>query len=792
MDLEERLTSEGNDLKDEMPLSEFVDFALDNPDRAGYSSAAEYLYSAITHYGTRTVVEDGERLERWRFFDDPENNGENAVFGNTKMLNELTDTIYRIAKSQSAKMPSIRGKTGTGKSELKNCLKNGLRYFSETEEGQLYTLAMPDVTKSDVSPRQVGNSFANWNEEYNGDNMQRSVIQSNPLAAIKHADKEEGESIEDELYENRDSIIEPVVPEKLDPVLGDILRVVDEEIDDISVGEFLNDYAKVVSTTVNDGRGIGEIKSEEQIDHPYTKLFAEPKPEQDPSDPRNWSFNGAFTNGNRGVAIIDDADQFAPVLPSLQSMIDDNRTKFHGNGSIYSVDTVPILIYNPGDMPPLEESFERRQVEFDMDYLTNYAVESELLRKMMGEDWDLLDDIDPEEASDVIRRPMNTLNEEREEGNRTVEEVEFAPHSLEYAAMAEVASRLEDDTADLIDETWEDIKSDASGRQSNQDLTLIEKVELYRQGFIERELEGNNGDSRTVRLEKDDFEFPEDSQDGRTDGSMNVTFARDVLEAAQESLHERGKVTTEDGEEIDLSNVLLHYDVADEFGERIESESTVSDEEHAQKAIDDAAGRVDEYIADDILRAIFHGKGASSISSDDVDRYLDMVQAYEGDDTYRNSQGRMVQPDETELMETEKSLFNFSDDDYRRGDPNTEVENFRNDISIEVSKKATAGNLPDDLTELDEVEDRMGRFSWKGIQNINGGKFKEWNPKEWTDHGEHEISLDQNTAVTELSTDTAQVKSRAIRNMVEHQDYSPASAILVADEFMRRNSDEIS
>lgn len=78
-----------------MPLPEYVDRALDNPTIA--ANAARYLLAAIESQGTRTVVERGEERRRYRFFDDPFNDGEHAVLGNTKPLNAFVDDLRTIA-----------------------------------------------------------------------------------------------------------------------------------------------------------------------------------------------------------------------------------------------------------------------------------------------------------------------------------------------------------------------------------------------------------------------------------------------------------------------------------------------------------------------------------------------------------------------------------------------------------------------------------------------------------------------------------------------------------------------
>ncbi len=117
-----------------MSLAAYVDRLFENPTIA--SHASKYLLEAIEAAGTRTVVEEGEENERYRFFDDPHNDGEHAILGNTEVLNGFVDDLRSIAagRAKDEKIIWFEGPTATGKSELKRCLVNGLREYSKTPE----------------------------------------------------------------------------------------------------------------------------------------------------------------------------------------------------------------------------------------------------------------------------------------------------------------------------------------------------------------------------------------------------------------------------------------------------------------------------------------------------------------------------------------------------------------------------------------------------------------------------------------------------------------------------------
>ena len=766
--LEETVTEQESDT---MGFSEYVDFALENPDRAEFGTAAEYVHEAITHYGTRTVVEDGEKKERYRFFDDPWNDGENAVFGNTEMLNELTDSLRRVARGDAAKMPIIEGETATGKSELTEVMKKGLQHYSQTDEGRIHTVKIGDP--AEITPHSEGmwKTYGNPDQGHaEPDDYTESPVQAEPLSLLKELDMEAGNLVEQEMQNKRDKPLPVNIPENTGPVATYLLDQFQDYSGDFDsrrelIDEFLDLYVEVSSFTFDDGTGIGEIKSEDEFDSLYQQLFAEPPLNSDPTNPMNWSFTGAFTAGNRGVAFLDDADQYIQILENLQSQIDDNKTKFHGNGSVFSIDTAAIAISNPEDYHSmLPNSVYRRLIEFEMNYLTNYAVESELLRKMMGEDWDLLDDedMDPEDALDVIRRPLRA---EVMDGDDKVDEVVYSPHTVESAAIFEIASRLDGDEVPLKDDTAEGLPDDVA-----DPLSLMERVQLYQQGFIVREYE-SNGTVREQRLEKDDFQL-EGVDSGTAETSINATFTRDVLSAAMNDERDNGTVEVGE-EEFDLGGVVLPYDVLDEMESRIKSESTIKDEEEVEQRLSEVEEHVDGMLEQDVLDAIFHEHRPDEES---LEQYVDRVQALrpgEDDvDTFTGPRGEEREPDEFRMQQDEMEFFGFDESDYQNGDGAGErVENFRKNISNGIARKSLKGGF-ENAMELSAIQDRVGRENWSDIEDLRGGEFENFNFNDWIDQPVKPRDAE------DYETDTEAIKNTAVWNMVEHQDYDLPSAIL--------------
>ena len=72
-------------------FGEFLEIVRQSPEVN--RTSWQRLYDMILSYGTYSEGGDDEELLRYRFFDDPDNDGENAIFGLTRPLMELVNVF---------------------------------------------------------------------------------------------------------------------------------------------------------------------------------------------------------------------------------------------------------------------------------------------------------------------------------------------------------------------------------------------------------------------------------------------------------------------------------------------------------------------------------------------------------------------------------------------------------------------------------------------------------------------------------------------------------------------------
>jgi len=267
-----------------MHLAAYVDRIFENPSIA--SHASKYLLEAIEAAGTRTVVEEGEEKERYRFFDDPHNDGEHAILGNTEVLNGFVDDLRSIAagRAKDEKIIWFEGPTATGKSELKRCLVNGLREYSKTPDGRRYTVEW-NISTADAGER--GLSYGGDASAGDEQNWYESPVQAHPLSVFP-------ENVREDLLERLNAELDDHVPVQVDAQLDPFSREAydfleeryrregEEELFSAITDE---DHLRVKNYVVDVGQGVGVLHSEDDG----------PRPRSASSDPgctacsRNWT-----------------------------------------------------------------------------------------------------------------------------------------------------------------------------------------------------------------------------------------------------------------------------------------------------------------------------------------------------------------------------------------------------------------------------------------------------------------------------------------------------------------------
>ena len=745
-----------------MRLDEYVDRVLTNPLAA--ASGPRYLLAAIESQGTRTVAERGETLERYRFFDDPFNDGEHAVLGNTAALNAFVDDLRAAAagRGNDEKIVWIDGPTATGKSEFKRCLVNGVREFSKTDDGRRYTVewnvtGTTDATRS-LSYGSGGDATA-W---------YRSPVQATPLSVFPADIRAE---IAAAAADGTPATIAADVD--LDPFSREAYNYLEstyreEGRRDLFSAVTDRDHLRVTSYVVDVGQGIGVLHAEddgtpkERLVGSWMSGMLRELDSRGRKNPQAFSYDGVLSQGNGVATIVEDASQHADLLQRLLNVPDENRVKLD-KGIGMDVDTQLIVVSNPDLDAELDrhaekegadplKALKRRLTRHEFRYLTDRGLEAALLRREVTGQTGVpgagvaTEDVETAAGDTTPRATVGANGDHVRDAVRTsvrdddgrIRQRELAPHAIGAAALYAVVTRLETD--------------DLPG-----DIDLIEKARLYETGELRR------GDEV---LTAEDVSF--DGDDGRT--GIPVTYTRDVV----------ADLLSEDSErshpELPVEQVVMPHDVLDAMADRLADAPVFSrgERKEFESRHTAVAEQVREHQQTDVVDAAL---AAETVATETVAEYVEHVYAWDADEPVATDHGQEA-PDALamKVFETE-TLGRFDDGDYRGTEPTEAVAAFRREQVIRALTRYAWRNRGDafsvDDVELDEIPELQSVLTTNDLADLKR-RFPELDPGEWAD--------------PPADTETEQVKSETIDRMVE-QGYSRASAELTSRAVMRNLRD---
>jgi serine protein kinase len=132
-------TSNFRDLHWEGAFEEYLEIIRQDPRVA--RTAYQRVYDMIVSHGFEEYSRHREKLIHYYFFDDPFENGRDAVFGIDRPLMELVQIFQSAARRYGTERRVIllHGPVGTAKSTIVRLLKKGLEAYSRSEDGRLYT-----------------------------------------------------------------------------------------------------------------------------------------------------------------------------------------------------------------------------------------------------------------------------------------------------------------------------------------------------------------------------------------------------------------------------------------------------------------------------------------------------------------------------------------------------------------------------------------------------------------------------------------------------------------------------
>ena len=400
-------------------FEEYLDVVRNNPrvTRTAYQRA----YDMILKAGTEELVDNKKRIVHYNFFDDPQNNGRDAVFGLEIPLMRLVSVFKSAAMGYGTEKRVIllHGPVGSSKSTIARLLKRGIEAYSRTADGALYTFewTVPDELKHITG----------------GESVFVSPMHEEPLRLIPQEWRAEAfKRLELKLGN------EPVrVDGELDPASRLIFKYLMEH--------YKGDWSRVMEhvrvkrllLSEKDRVGIGTFQPKDEKNQDSTELTGDINYRKiaafgSDSDPRAFNFDGEFNIANRGIIeFIEVLKLDVAFLYDLLGASQERKIKPKKFPQT-DIDEVIIGHTNEAEYKKLlnnefMEALRDRTIKVDIPYITKLKDEVKIYKK--------------------------DFNAQKVRGKH------IAPHTIEMAAMWAVLTRLE--------------------QPKKHDLALLQKLKLY-------------------------------------------------------------------------------------------------------------------------------------------------------------------------------------------------------------------------------------------------------------------------------------------------------------------------
>jgi serine protein kinase len=380
-------------------FEQYLDIVREHPEVT--RTAYQRLYDMILSYGVETTERNREKEFHYKFFDDPDNDGHDAVFGLGGPLHNLVNALKSAALEYGIekRVLLLHGPVGSSKSTIVRLLKQGLQKYTATDAGALYTLGWVD----DANPEEI--HWCPMNEEplHLIPERFREDVATNLNAG--HGEGDFKVRIRGEL----DPYCRFIYQQKLKKFDGDWTRV----IEDIRI--------KRVILSEKDRIGIGTFQPKDEKNQDATELTGDINYRKiaeygSDSDPRAFNFDGEFNIANRGIIeFVEVLKLDVAFLYDLLGASQEHRIKPKKFAQT-DIDEVIIGHTNEPEYRRLQnnefmEALRDRTVKIDVPYVTTLASEIKIYEK----------DYNPKTVPKHI-----------------------APHTIEMAAMWAILTRLEE------------------------------------------------------------------------------------------------------------------------------------------------------------------------------------------------------------------------------------------------------------------------------------------------------------------------------------------------------------
>ncbi len=410
---------------------EYLDICAKDP--AVVRNAYQRLYDAVMTQGFERYKVFKKEVVKYHFFNDPFDNGADAIFGLDAALMSLVDFLRSAAEGYGTdkRILLLHGPVGSSKSTIARLLKKGIENYSRGQDGAMYSFSWLLDEHCEVAASEHDTKLAAKTHEF------KCPMHEEPLVLIPREARNDVLARLNEAYKPKYHGGKLRVTGDPDPFCRKIL----EDLMAFYNGDWrkVMDHVKVrrIVLSEKDRVGIGTFQPKDEKNQDSTELTGDINYRKitqygSDSDPRAFNFDGELNIANRGICeFIEVLKLDVAFLYDLLGASQEHTIKPKKFAQTY-IDEVILGHTNEPEYKRLQsnemmEAFRDRTIKIDVPY--NIRLDDEIR---------------------IYQKDFNTSK---------VRGVHIAPHTLEVAAMWAVLTRLEE--------------------PKKAGLTLMQKLKLY-------------------------------------------------------------------------------------------------------------------------------------------------------------------------------------------------------------------------------------------------------------------------------------------------------------------------
>jgi serine protein kinase len=390
-------------------------------------NAYQRLYDMVMSYGTREYVDAKKNIVHYKFFDDPDDGGRDAIFGLDVPLMKFVSALKSAAKGYGTekRVLLLHGPVGSSKSTIVRLLKKGLERYSRSPQGRLYTYswALKEPIMYEGKPL-LGEGTTEMPSPMNEEPLKLLPIElRREILTTLNKDRKPEDHIRVEGDLN--PCCRFIFNALLEHYQGDMTKVLE------------NVRIRRMELSEKKRSGIATFQPKDEKNQDSTELTGDINYRKiaifgSESDPRAFNFDGEFNVANRGIIeFIEVLKLDVAFLYDLLGASQERKIKPKKFPQT-DIDEVIIGHTNEPEYRKLQnnefmEALRDRTVKIDVPYITKWTEETKIYTR--------------------------DYNEDRVRGKH------IAPHTLEMAALWAIMTRLEE--------------------PKKASLSLLQKLKLY-------------------------------------------------------------------------------------------------------------------------------------------------------------------------------------------------------------------------------------------------------------------------------------------------------------------------